>query len=110
MGKVNVQLSVGNVPTWEELKRFTSVALSAIGQQINGNLTFSDNLNVRFIDVTFPSANIVTAIPHNLGRVPIMWLSGNVDASAIVFEGQSADNTNVYLEASAACSARILVI
>ncbi len=106
--KVNI-FDVGNIGSWEELKRYASVNFKAISQTLNGNVNFTDNINCKFIDVTFRGANIVSSIPHGLGRVPIMWTSGNVTANAVVFEGDSADATNLYLEASAACSARIMV-
>jgi hypothetical protein len=108
--KINSRTNVGNVTSWEQLARFTSVALSDIQTAMNGNLTFSDNINMTMIDVTFSTANLVSTIPHGLGRVPLMWISGNITANSVIYQGSTADSVNLYVAASAACSARLLVI
>ncbi len=110
MAKVNSTTNVSNVESLDELKRFTAIALTDIANAVNGNLTFTDNLSIQAIDVTFPTANTVSTVPHGLGRVPLMWISGNISANSVIYQGHAADVNALYLAASAACSVRILVI
>lgn len=110
MAAINAKVDLGNVKSVDELKRYTSIALRDIQTQMNGNLTFGANIKCRFLDVQFNTANFMTPVPHGLGQVPVMWTSGNISASSVVYQTQSADATNLYLAASAVCSVRIMVI
>ncbi len=110
MAKVNSKTNVSNIQTLEELRRYTSISLSDIANAINGNLTFSENLQIQAIDVTFLTANTVSTVPHGLGRVPLMWISGNMSTNSVIYQGKAADASFLYLAASAASNVRILVI
>lgn len=110
MGKISAKANVSNTEDWQELQRYVSQFLQDCQNQVNGNLTFSDNLNVKFLDLSFSTANATRQIPHGLGRVPTMWISGNLSASAVIYQTKTSDNNNVYLAASAVCNVRILVI
>ncbi len=110
MGKIASTGSVSNLTTVDELARFSSISFASIITQINGNLTFGDNISAKVFDVTFSTANTEVQSAHGLGRTPLIWICGSLTANAVVFQSSAADNTNVYLEASAPCSAKILVI
>ena len=110
MAKINAKVELHNIETLEELVRFSSIALANIRDQVNGNLTFQDNISNRIIGATFVSANTTLQIQHSLGRVPLMWLTGNVSADSVIYQTREADQDFVYLAASAACGAKILLI
>lgn len=110
MGKVTAKMSVANVETLEELKRYVSIALSDIALQINGGITFSDNISNKIIPFQFTAANSTFTIPHGLGRVPLFWTSGSITANSVIYQTQDPDGVSLYLAASAVCNAKILVI
>lgn len=110
MGKVSETGSVSNVEDTKELSRFVSIALKNIISQINGNLTFSDNISFKVFSVSFPAAATSYTFAHGLGRAPLIWISGDQTADASIFQSKASDSTNVYLQASAICDAKILVI
>ncbi len=78
MGKVPNTGSVSNTTTLEDLRRFADQLFKNIVAQVNGNLTFSDNITS----------------------------NGN----GIIYETLPADNNALYLAATAAINAKILVI
>ncbi len=110
MGKISAKPNVSNCTDWKDLMRYVSQFLQDCFNQVNGNLTFQDNISSRVIPVTFPVANATVIVPHGLGRVPLMWTSGSISASSVIYQISQADQNNVYLAASAICSAKILVI
>jgi hypothetical protein len=111
MGKINAKPNVSNCTGWEDLMRYTSQFLQDCAAQVNGNLTFKDNLSIRLVGATFPTAFGTVIVPHGLGRTPQMWWSGSqVGSTAVISETRPADSNNVYLAASAICGAKILVI
>jgi hypothetical protein len=108
--RINSQTELSNLESWDQVARFATIALRDIKTALNGNITFADNLSAKFIDVTFSTANLVSTIPHSLGRVPLMWISGNISAESVIYQGKASDSVNLYLAASAACNVRIMVI
>lgn len=110
MGKIASTGTVSNLESIDELARFCSISFSQIITQVNGKLTIGDNISAKVLDVGFSATATEFVIAHGLGRSPLMWISGSIDANAVIFQTKAADDTNVYLEASAVCSAKILVI
>ncbi len=111
MARISAKPNVSNCTGWEDLMRYVSQFLQDCAQQINGNLTFSDNISNRIVGATFTVVNGTVIVPHGLGRLPSMWISGSqVGPTAVISETKPADNNNVYLAASAVCGAKILVI
>ncbi len=110
MGKISAKANVSNCTGWEDLMRYVSQFLQDCLNQVNGNITFQDNISARVVAATFATTNATVILPHGLGRVPLMWTSGNLTASAVIYQTKAADQNNVYLAASAVCSAKILVI
>jgi hypothetical protein len=51
-----------------------------------------------------------TMLPHSLGGVPKDVFVGTPDANAVVWQSRAADDTYVYLTASAGCTAHVWVI
>ncbi len=110
MGKISAKANVSNCVDWKDLMRYVSQFLQDCLNQINGNITFQDNISSKVVGASFPAANATVIVSHGLGRIPLMWTSGNVSASSIIYQTKAADQNNVYLAASAICNAKILVI
>lgn len=109
MAKI-IPSSVSNVTGVEDLKRFSDILFQSIIQQVNGNLSFTDNLSVSFLDVSFTSTSTETAFSHTLGRVPVMWIVGNQSASGSVYQTKGATDKLIYLASSAVLTAKIVLV
>lgn len=110
MGKISAKANVSNCTGWEDLMRYASQFLQDCANQVNGNITFQDNISSRVVPATFAVANATVIVSHGLGRVPLMWTSGSISANSVIYQTKAADQNNVYLAASVVCSAKILVI
>ncbi len=109
MSKVQASTSVSNVKP-DEVARFTDLCLADIVNIVNGNLDFGSNINCKLLSVTFSAANVNTAVTHNLGRAPAGYIVTKSSASANVFDGTVASNSNtLYLQASAQATVGLLV-
>lgn len=110
MGKISAKPNVSNCTSWQDLMRYVSQFIQDCFNQVNGNITFEDNISAKVVAAQFLVANETVTVSHGLGRVPLMWTSGNVSDDSVIYETQASDIKNVYLAASAVCNAKILVI
>jgi hypothetical protein len=108
MSKISARLNVSNLENVSELARFTSIALGDIGTQLDGNINFQDNMSIQTFNVSVKTSN--GSFAHGLGRVPLMWIAGNNSSSGVISQWKPSDQNNVYLVATSAVSATILVI
>lgn len=85
MGRINnISTAVQSVQTLEDLRRYVAAALEAIVIQINGKLTFGQNVQT-FGPVTASFDSITpTKIIHGLGRVPQGYIVTSVDSINIL--------------------------
>jgi hypothetical protein len=86
MGRINnISTLVQGLKTAPELARFIAGALDSILTQINGKLTFGDNIqSFGPVSVTF-STTLPTKVVHGLGRTPLGYLVTGLDAAAIIY-------------------------
>lgn len=110
MAKATPLGTTSNLVNPQDIARYVSISISSIIQQVNGNLTFKDNINNEVIDVSFTTSTLVQTIPHNLGRVPTMWYVGNMTTSNRIFQRKPPDINFLYLSASAAIDAKVMVV
>lgn len=109
MGKVQSSSKIENLPDLDEVKRYTSIALDDIIDNINGNLTVRDNLSMKLVSATFTASNTEIVVAHGLGRTPQGYLVASLTGAATIYDGVSENNmTNYFLRSSAVCGARIL--
>lgn len=109
MGKVQTSTKIENLSDIEDVKRYTSIALDAIVDEVNGNLTVKDNLSMKLVSVTFTVSNSEILISHGLGRAPLGFLVASLTNAATIYDGVSENGaTNYYLRASATCGAKVL--
>ena len=94
----------------EEVQRFVDIALSQIVQILNGRITPADNFDCNILSISFSAANTEVGTPHTLGREPAgYYCIGSTDATTL-YDGSSANTARlIYLRATAATTARVLV-
>ncbi len=110
MGKLSTPVNFSTVSSWEELRRFVSNFCGDVFNQVNGKLTFADNLQGVTVDVAFTSPNVSVAVNHRLGYVPSGFLVVKNDSPAIIYNGGAIDTSTVmYLNASVATNATVRI-
>lgn len=95
--------SLQSVTSWEDLRRFSSQALTNFSQVLSRGIGFQDNINCQIVDVVLGSSE--TAIPHTLGVVPIGYLvlkAYTTVASYPVAGSTAWTDTVIYLQTDSA--------
>lgn len=115
MGRVKGVPSISEVPTWQELRRYASIAIDRIMGQLNGGLSFGENITASGPSVvTFSGSGNVQMVSHNLGRVPQGFIVVNLDAGITVYQASGAGNAwqsdKIFLTASGAGTATLYVV
>jgi len=99
-----------SVPNWEELRRFTTIALRAIEAELNGRVEFGVNIYGKFVEYDFAVANVEYAVTHGLSSTPKGFIVCGLNVTSVIIDGATRNNaTAIYLQASAVCSAKIFV-
>ncbi len=102
MGKVSALANFSSVKTWEELRRFSSACVQDIVNQINGKVTFGDNIQGVDLSVAFPVGNTDVAVTHNLGYIPNGFFIVDIDSTGNVYRRTASTVTTIFLRASVA--------
>lgn len=85
----------------EEVQRFVDLFCQDVVNVVNGKLDFQTNFNCKVVDVSFSSANVDTAVTHNLGRMSTNFIVISKNVSADIYNGTNAGNTNtMYLRST----------
>lgn len=109
MSKVQASVDLATLKP-EDFQRYATMALEDIVRQVNGGLDFTSNFSGRLLSVTFSASATDTALAHGLGRVPTGYIITSLSASMVVYSGSAAwTNSSIYLRASAAGTAGVLV-
>jgi len=102
MGKVTTPSNFSTVKTWEDLRRFAAQLCQDIVNQINGGLTFKDNIQNTELSAFFPLADKDVALTHTLGYVPSGFLVVGLDSAAIIYNSTAANANQIFLKSSVA--------
>ncbi len=109
MGKITI---VGDAPKTAGLPELTAwvgdFAKDTI-QQVNGNLTFSENIKCNILDVVFDTANSSAIVRHTLGKVPVAYLLIGSDNPTSLYSGAVATVDTITLQSSAIARTKVLV-
>lgn len=96
------------------VKKYTETIAGVLNGQVGfGNGTEIDNMQGRWINTTSPGvADTDFTVDHNLGRVPVGFITISVDKAAVIYTGSIAwTTTQMTLKVNAATVAlRIFVI
>lgn len=112
MARVLISDLLQNLKDIEEVKRFLSIAIQKILQQINGSLEFVQNVKASGPhDVTLVSGSVVK-VDHGLGQTPQGYLVISQSAAFTIFKATSPewDSGSIYLNASGSGTAKVLII
>lgn len=107
--KIQTVLSLSNIKTLEDLVRYTSQFSDATVSIVNGRLDFS-NFFAQTVSVTFSVVNATVGVPHTLGKIPTGYIDSGKTTAIMVFDGnQPNTSTTLFVQASGAGTARLLV-
>lgn len=86
MGRINnISTLIQGIKTAPEVARFVAGALDSLLTQINGKLTFGDNIqSFGPVSVTFLNT-LPMKVGHGLGRTPAGYFVTGLDAAAIIY-------------------------
>ncbi len=104
MGRISTPSNFSSVTNWEDLRRFASACIQDIVNQINGRLTFNDNIQGVTLQAFFPVANTDLALTHALGYVPNGFLVVGLDSAAIIYSSTAPNSVQIFLRSSLANS------
>ena len=94
----------------ETQARNVQQALEDIVTQVNGGLTFAENISCKIVSVTFANVNVEQAINHGLGRVPAGYFPILKSAATNIYLGDSARTSSViYLKANQVATVSLIV-
>ena len=74
MAKVRTPNDLSNLSDPASFARYASILLKGVVNQMNGRMSFTENISCALVDVVFPAANADYTFPHNLGRTPIGYI------------------------------------
>lgn len=107
--KIKTIQTVSNAKTWEDLRRFASMALDEVISVINGRLSLIDNLSLKVVSVNFNVANEEKEISHGLGFVPNGYIVVGASAPMSIYDGLNPSSASIiYLKSSAVGTARVI--
>lgn len=109
--KLQLPINISNSSDLSELIRFASVSISKIQTIINGNVDLVDNASTQLLTFVFTKSNSDVGVSHSLGRVPQGYImAGSTNNSLTIGNGQAeTTDTNIYLQANAAGTVKVLV-
>jgi hypothetical protein len=109
MGKITL---VGENPpqSVDGLREYTGNLAKDVIHQINGNITFQDNLRGSIIAVNFSDANTDKTIRHSLNRVPLGYLLIESDDQTTIYTGSIKKTTDTITLRSSAIAETTLFI
>lgn len=102
MGKITTSANFSTVSKWEELRRFVSAFAGDVVNQINGKLSFQDNVQGQEFDLSFPVANQDVVVTHNLGYEPHGFFIVDLDAAAIIYSNTAPNPVQSFFKSSVA--------
>lgn len=122
MSKVKIFNVLSNLTKFEDFSRFASALFTDMVHKFNGDISFVENIRATGagdknnpsepLSVTFTSSSEVKTVPHTLGFVPNGFLVVNLSAAASIYAPSGNDWTSsvIYLQSSAAATAKIYII
>lgn len=105
---------VNNAKGLDDLRKHVSNFFDLLIPIINGNIEFGSNIRSAFGAATITVAGEVVAIPHNLPFIPQGFLVMHQDSGAVVYAANAGaypwTTSNIYLTASSAVTAKVIIL
>lgn len=110
-----MRINLENVSNAEmgDIPRYTGVNFERVATAINGRIEFGPNIPATITQVIFTAANTVTTVPHGLLVVPQGYIIIKQNAAGSIVTSELTNpwtTTNIYLSASAAMTATLIII
>lgn len=115
MGKVLSPDFLANIKTLDDLKRFLSLTLGELVQQVNGKLSFVQNIEASGPhELTFLASGVNMEIAHTLSRVPTGFIVVSLNADMRVWRpsspGTEWNDKKAYLTSSGAGTVSVYIV
>lgn len=124
MSQIKIPNVLSNLPTAIEFQRFCAAFINDLVSKFNGQIDFVTNIRASGAGVgsgssapyeaTFSSPSNVQGINHGLGTIPKGFIIVNLSASANIYAPSGTaytwTNAKIYLQSSAAVTAKLYVI
>lgn len=108
--KIQAASDVGNIETFDDLKRTLAPFLDQAKSAINGGISV-ENLRAKSVSLTISQTNVDTQVSHNLGVIPVGYLKIQGSNISIYDAGKSTWTTeNIYVRGSGTGDVTILVM
>lgn len=107
--RVKSPRTLSNLDGLEELKQYTSQTVGQLFDLTNGRITFSENIQCKQVSVSFVTPNADTVVAHGLGYAPNGYITVDLSAAMIVYNGSFRDSTNIALKSSATGTAKLIM-
>lgn len=95
----------------EEVRRYFNSIIEQLTRFSQANIEVRGNLKSTYTTLTISQADTETAVPHNLGVMPFMYVA-NTDKGGVIYDSNRAnwDSNTIYIKSSAAgASVRLLL-
>jgi hypothetical protein len=108
--KITASSDIGNIETFEDLKRYVQPFLDQTKTVINGGVAI-ENLKTTLVTVNVQTANIDIQIGHKLGSIPLGYLKIQGSNVSVYDNGKNTWTTeNIFLRFSGTGEFTILVM
>ena len=99
-----------SVSTWEDLRRFSTQALTNFSQILSKGIGFQDNINCQIVEFT-ATGGVEATVPHNLNVIPIGYIVIDCNNYEVLKRGDTPWTTsNIYLIAQNSTVYKIIIL
>lgn len=110
MGKVSQESRLGTIKDPLEFIRQASTVLSEIVLNVNGNVTFQDNISCQIVTADFTQADTDLAVKHGLNKTSVNYYPVNKNVACDIYTGSAAATADVIYLKSTVVSKVTLVL
>lgn len=111
MSRPRIPLDISNITKLEDSIRYNAIVSNEFYRVLNGSVSFTDNMFVSRVEVTFASSGVDVVVPHTLQVVPTGYIPVKRSAAITIYDGSNSAWTSdyLYLRSDGAGTATILV-
>lgn len=94
MSKITASIAIQQA-TDQDRPRVIELAFQDIVRALTNGLSFSDNLDVKFVNITFTATDADTSVQHGLGRVPSGYFVIGSTCKSAPYNGTAANTKSL---------------
>lgn len=108
--KITVPAYVNNQVDLDSFRKYVQIFFTALINDYNGRISFTENCNTRLVTAVFPAANTELPVTHNLGFAPNGYIQVGSNVAVSVFDSTTANTGSIlYVQANAAATVKLLI-